>query len=131
MDALDEMRALLKSAGYTVRGKYPREEWISPITRRAVLIMNLDKGTIRLCAQNIGMYADRIPKSLERAIEHAPNCGGGCKPWGGKACEGGWSFTLNGQELKKCRYGSFMFKIVDTYLNDLRDMLKMELESRI
>ena len=130
MDALDEMRALLKESGCAVRGKYPREEWISPVTRRAILILNLDKGTIRLCAQSIGVYADRIPKSLDSAIEHAPNCGGGCKPWGGKVCEGGWSFTHGGRMLKKCRYGSFAFKIVNTDLCALRDMLKMELESR-
>ena len=69
--------------------------------------------------------------SLRHTIVRAPNCGGDCRPWGGKMCAGGWQFTLDGCEYVKFRYNAFMFSMIKDKLCDVRDMLQMELDSRI
>lgn len=130
MDALEEMRALLKANGCTVRTGGAREQWTYPHSRRAIVIIDAEKCTLRLCAERIGDYADDVPISLRYAIEHAPNCGGGCRPWGGKKCTGGWRFSMDGCEYVKCRYNAFIFSMVKDELSDVRNMLRMELHAR-
>ena len=130
MDALENMRALLKARGCTVRASGMREQWTYPSPRRAVLIINADKGALRLCAERICDYSGKVPASLIHAIERAPNCGGDCRPWGGRKCAGVWRFLMGGCECAKCRYGAFIFSLTQDDLGDVRDMLQMELDAR-
>ena len=130
MDELEKVRALLRADGCTVRISGAREQWTYPASRRAIVTISADKCTLRLCAERIGDYAAKVPVSLRHTIVHAPNCGGDCRPWGGKKCAGGWQFTLDGCEYVKCRYNAFMFSMIKDKLCDVRDMLQMELDSR-
>lgn len=130
MNALEKMRALLEQNGCTAQLKASREQWIYPHSRRAIVIVNIEKLTLRLCAERICDYADAVPQALKHVLVSAPACGGGCKPWGGRVCAGGWHFFMDGREYNKCRYNAFIFGMTRESLDDVCEMLKMELNAR-
>lgn len=89
---------------------------------------------VRIYGDHIGEYVDdlqTLPESMKKAIVKAPVCRRLIDPTKcNQHCPMGVVFVLDGEEYKKCRYGSLMFPLSDEANPYIRELISKELRAR-
>ena len=85
---------------------------------------------IGIYAQNVGEYEDilsDIPDNMKKDIIK----GGDCKKLNGLSCSptcgGGYTFTMDGVEYKKCKNMAFFHSLVEGNFDAIRKLIEAEI----
>ncbi len=86
---------------------------------------------IRLYADRVNEYADfleTLPDQMKNDIKKAAHCKRLLNPDDcNSRCKMGYTFLLDGEEQKKCRYNAFFFLINDTSSTAIKEFVSHEL----
>ena len=104
----------------------------SPVTGKALLNYVFRKTGVkmRIYAQSIGTYADILsdfPENMKNDIRKAGDCkklcGLNCSP----TCPGGYSFSMDGEEYKKCKNMAFFHSLTEENYDAIEKLIRSEL----
>ncbi|MDL2318803.1 hypothetical protein LJC74_07020 [Eubacteriales bacterium OttesenSCG-928-A19] len=122
-------RVQLAKSGYVVSYDHAGSKRViaNYVFRRKGMLM-------RLYADHVGAYEDQLqalPESMRKAIAKSPTCKRlidptRCSPH----CRMGNTFTLDGEEHKKCRFTNFLLLVDEESQPYLRGLLEREMAAR-
>ena len=104
----------------------------SPVTGKALLNYVFRKTGVkmRIYAQSIGEHSDilsDLSENMKADIKKAGDCkklnGLTCSP----TCSGGYSFTMDGEELKKCKNMAFFHSLTEENYDAIKKLIRSEL----
>ena len=104
----------------------------SPVTGKALLNYVFRKTGVkmRIYAQSIGAHADILsdfPENMKNDIRKAGDCkklcGLNCSP----TCPGGYSFSMDGEEYKKCKNMAFFHSLTEENYDAIEKLIRSEL----
>lgn len=89
---------------------------------------------MQIRAAHLADYTDflnTLPPDMRTAMVKGINCShtaerGGCGPWGGSKCNGGFAFSFGEEAYRKCRYNNFNFTFTPDTAPYLRAMMEQE-----
>jgi hypothetical protein len=90
----------------------------------------------RVYGDNVMGYAGfpaSMPESMIKVMVKSTDCKrltvapDACTP----SCKMGYEFTINGEDLKKCRFNCFFFHVTDESLPYIKSLIENELAERI
>ncbi len=108
--------------------------YLSPETKKSVLNYVFRKTGVkmRIYAAKIAKYEkllDELPKSMKDETLKAGNCkklnGEGCCP----SCPAGYTFTMDGEEYKKCRNSAFFYNLNEESSKYIQKFIESEVEN--
>lgn len=89
----------------------------------------------RIYADNLGSYADileGIPEDSLKAVKKAPACKRLLDPTKcNSRCSMGYTFSINGEQYQKCRYGAFTLPIEEGSWPFISEFMRKELDARL
>ena len=98
-------------------------------------VFRKDGLVIRIYADNLSSYAgllDGLPQEMKETMAKAPLCKRLHDPTAcSSRCPMGYTYTLEGNEYKKCRYSAVMFAVKQEYIPAIEEIVKKELEARL
>ena len=104
----------------------------SPLTGRALLNYVFRKTGVkmRIYAQSIGTYADMLsdfPENMKNDIREAGDCKKLCGLNWSPTCPGGYSFSMDGEEYKKCKNMAFFHSLTEENYDAIEKLIRSEL----
>ena len=85
---------------------------------------------MRIYAQSIGEHSDilsGLPENMKADIKKSGDCkklnGLNCSP----TCSGGYEFTMDGQEFKKCKNMAFFHSLTEENYDAIKKLIRSEL----
>ena len=106
--------------------------YASPVKGKALLNYVFRKTGVkmRIYAQSIGVHSDilsNLPENMKADIRKAGNCkkltGLKCSP----TCKGGYTFTMDGEEFKKCKNMAFFHSLTEENFDAIKKLIDSEL----
>ena len=106
--------------------------YTSPVTGKALLNYVFRKTGVkmRIYAQSIGEHSDilyDLPENMKADIRKSGDCkklnGLNCSP----TCSGGYEFTMDGVELKKCKNMAFFHSLTEENYDAIKKLICSEL----
>lgn len=134
-DFVAELHELLSESGCKCDIKEAKSGFVVSYVKNKKTLMNYVRrktGTkSRIYAANIGSYQellDTLPPKMKSDIAKAPPCkrlldSTACNP----KCSMGYTFTMDGEEYKKCRNNAFMFALSEENNGFIKEFLEREL----
>ena len=106
--------------------------YTSPVTGKALLNYVFRKTGVkmRIYAQSIGEHSDilsGLPENMKSDIKKS----GDCKKLNGlncsSTCSGGYKFTMDGEEFKKCKNMAFFHSLTEENYDAIKKLIRSEL----
>lgn len=118
-----KLKLQLAKSGYVVSYTHGK-------SKRTLINFVFRKGGLvaRIYGDNINSYEDilaSLPESMSKAIQKSPVC-----KLCNARCPKGYSFSLDGERLQKCRYSCFMFAVDGESIPFITDFIDREAAAR-
>ena len=106
--------------------------YASPVTGKALLNYVFRKTGVkmRIYAQSIGAHADILsdfPENMKNDIRKAGDCKKLCGLKCSPTCPGGYSFSMDGEEYKKCKNMAFFHSLTEENYDAIEKLIRSEL----
>ena len=106
--------------------------YTSPVSGKTLLnyVFRKTGVKIRIYAQSIGTYADILsdfPENMKNDIRKAGDCKKLCGLKCSPTCPGGYSFSMDGGEYKKCKNMAFFHSLTEENYDAIEMLIRSEL----
>lgn len=139
-DTVIALHELLKQNGYVLKMQESKSghvvSYVDPKTKKVAVNFVVRKmgPFIRIYGDHAESYQDffeTLPEDFTAAIVKAPNCKRLQNPVDcNSKCAMGYTFTLNGETHKKCRYSCFFFSVSQKSAPYIKTFLENEIRER-
>ena len=93
-------------------------------------ILSIFGRKMRIYAQSIGAHADILsdfPENMKNDIRKAGDCKKLCGLKCSPTCPGGYSFSMDGEEYKKCKNMAFFHSLTEENYDAIEKLIRSEL----